>query len=101
MVTKDDGLSTFLSVRARLFRIAYRMLGSAASAEDIVQEVWIRWQSTDRCAVRNSTAFLTTMANRLAINVRQAAHSRREISAAPGLPEPATDSDQALRAERA
>src|SRR5215216_2357400 len=102
MVMKDDGTSTFLSVRARLFRIAHRTLGSAAAAEDIVQEVWIRWQSTNRCAVRNPTAFLTTMASRLAINLRQAAHSRREVGATPGLHEPVdTDSDQTLRAERA
>ena len=102
MVINDDGLSTFLSMRARLFRIGYRMLGSAAAAEDIVQEVWIRWQSVDRCAIRNSTAFLTTMASRLAINVKQAAHFRRETWTAPGLPEPVdTSSDQLVRAERA
>jgi RNA polymerase sigma-70 factor, ECF subfamily len=102
MVLKDDGTSTFLSVRARLFRIAHRTLGCAAAAKDIVHEVWIRWQSTNRCAVRNPTAFPTTMANRLAINLRQAAHSRREVGATPGLDEPVdTDSDQSLRAERA
>ena len=44
----DDGLSAFLGVRPRLFGIAYRMLGSAAEAEDIVQDVWLRWQTTDR-----------------------------------------------------
>ena len=48
--THDDGLSAFLSVRPRLFGIAYRMLGSAAEAEDIVQDVWVRWQTTDRSA---------------------------------------------------
>jgi RNA polymerase sigma-70 factor (ECF subfamily) len=101
MVDKDDGLSTFLSLRARLYRIAYRMLGSAAAAEDIVQEVWIRWQSADRCAVRNPAAFLTTTANRLAINVKQAAHSRREIWAGPGMPELVdTDAEQTSRVER-
>ena len=102
MVINDDGLSTFLSMRPRLFRIGYRMLGSAAAAEDILQEVWIRWQSADRCAIRNSTAFLTTMAQRLAINMKQAAHFRRETWAAPGLPEPIdASSDQLVRAERA
>lgn len=44
----DDGLSAFVSVRPRLFGIAYRMLGSAAEAEDIVQDVWLRWQTSDR-----------------------------------------------------
>jgi RNA polymerase sigma-70 factor (ECF subfamily) len=44
----DDGLSVFADVRPRLFGIAYRMLGNAAQAEDIVQDVWLRWQSTNR-----------------------------------------------------
>src|SRR5262245_8621093 len=88
MVAHDDGLSAFLSLRARLFGIAYRMLGGAAAAEDVVQDVWIRWQSTNRGVVRDAAAFLTTTATRLAINVMQSAHSRRETWAAPGLPEP-------------
>ena len=48
-------LGTFFDVRPRLFGIAYRMLGSAAEAEDLVQDVWMRWQSTDRKAVQNAT----------------------------------------------
>jgi len=101
MVINDDGVSTFLSVRARLFRTACRVLGGGAAAEDIVQEVWIRWQSTDRSAVRDPAAFLTTTANRLAINMKQAAHSRRETHSGLGLPEPIeTSSDQALRTEQ-
>jgi RNA polymerase sigma-70 factor (ECF subfamily) len=102
MARDDDGLSTFLSVRGRLFGVAYRILGCAASAEDVVQGAWIRWQSTNRHAVRDAAAFLTTMATRLAINVRQSAHSRRETWEAPWLPELVdTGSDQILRAERA
>lgn len=65
----DDGLSAFVSVRPRLFGIAYRMLGSAAEAEDIVQDVWVRWQTADRSVVRDSAAFLATTTTRLAINV--------------------------------
>jgi RNA polymerase sigma factor (sigma-70 family) len=84
----DDGLSAFLSVRPRLFRIAYRMLGSAAEAEDIVQDVWMRWQTADRALVRDAAAFLATTTTRLAINVRQSARSRRETPVAPWLPEP-------------
>ena len=49
----DDGLSAFFPVRARLFGIAYRMLGSVVQADDIVQEVWLRWQSADRSVVQN------------------------------------------------
>jgi RNA polymerase sigma-70 factor, ECF subfamily len=74
----DDGLSTFMRVRPRLFGIAWRMLGSAAEAEDIVQDVWLRWQMTDRTLVHNAAAFLVTTTTRLAINVMQSARSRRE-----------------------
>lgn len=97
----EAGLSAFLSVRPRLFGIAYRILGSAAEAEDIVQDVWVRWQTTDRSVVRDASAFLATTATRLAINVIQSARSRRETYAGPSLPEPVdTSADPGLRAER-
>ena len=99
--TRDDGLSAFLSVRPRLFGIAYRMLGSAANAEDIVQDVWVRWQTADRSLVRDAAAFLVTTATRLAINVMQSARSRRETYVGPWLPEPVdTSADPGLGAER-
>ena len=53
-----DGLSIFLAVRPRLFGIAYRMLRSAADAEDIVQDVWLRWQKVNRGTVRTPIAKL-------------------------------------------
>ena len=97
----DDGLSAFLSVRRRLFGIAYRMLRSAADAEDIVQDVWVRWQTADRRLVRDAAAFLVTTTTRLAINVTQSARSRRERSAGLWLPEQVdTRPDPALGAER-
>jgi len=100
-MTADDGLSAFLSVRARLFGIAYRMLGSAAEAEDIVQEVWLRWQTTDRSEVRDPAAFLVTTTTRLAINVMQSARSRRETCVGPWLTEPVdTSADPRVGAER-
>jgi RNA polymerase sigma factor (sigma-70 family) len=99
--THDDGLSAFMSVRPRLFGIAYRMLGSAAEAEDIVQDVWVRWQTTDRSLVRAAAAFLATTTKRLAINVMQSAHSRRETCVGPWLPEPVdTSADPGLGVER-
>jgi RNA polymerase sigma-70 factor (ECF subfamily) len=77
------------------------MLGSAAEAEDIVQDVWIRWQSTDRSSVRNPLAFLVTATTRLAINVLQSARARRETYVGAWLPEPVdTTSDPGLEAER-
>jgi RNA polymerase sigma-70 factor (ECF subfamily) len=99
--TYDDGLAAFMSVRRRLFGIAYRMLGSAAEAEDVVQDVWVRWQTADRSLVRDTAAFLATTTTRLAINVMQSARSRREQHAGPWLPEPVDASaDPELGAER-
>src|SRR5258707_11575922 len=97
----DDGLSVFESVRPRLFGIAYRMLGTASEAEDIVQDAWLRWQGTDRSVVVDPVAFLATTTTRLAINVAQSARSRRETYIGPWLPEPVdTRDDPYLGAER-
>ncbi len=97
----DDGLLAFMSVRPRLFGIACRMLGSAAEAEDVVQDVWVRWQTADRRVVRDTAAFLATTTTRLAINVVQSARSRRETYVGDWLPEPVdTSADPGLGAER-
>ncbi len=97
----DNGLSAFARARARLFGIAYRMLGSAAEAEDIVQDVWLRWQSTDRKVVQNPAAFLATTTTRLCINLAQSARTRHETYIGTWLPEPVdTSSDPGLGAER-
>jgi RNA polymerase sigma factor (sigma-70 family) len=97
----DDGLSVFLSVRPRLFSIAYRMLRSADDAEDIVQDVWVRWQMADRSLVRDAAAFLVTATRRLAINVMQSARCRRETCFGSWLQEPVdTNCDPGAGAER-
>jgi RNA polymerase sigma factor (sigma-70 family) len=97
----DDGLSVFADVRPRLFGIAYRMLGSATEADDIVQDVWLRWQFTDRSVVENPHAFLATTATRLCINLVRSAHTRHETYVDTWLPEPVdTSSDPALGVER-
>lgn len=99
--SSDDGLSAFMRVRPRLFSIAYRMLGSSAEAEDILQDVWVRWQTTDRGRVKNPAAFMVTATTRLAINVMQSARARRERQVPPGLPDPVdTSADPGLGAER-
>jgi len=94
-------LAVFDEHRRRIFGIAYRMLGTVADAEDIVQETWIRWQNADRADIREPGAFLATVATRLSINATQSAHARRETYIGPWLPEPVnTDADPALGAER-
>lgn len=97
----DDGLVAFIPVRSRLFGIAYRMLGSAAEAEDVVQDVWLRWQSTNRKVVENPPAFLATTTTRLCINLAQSAHTRHETYVGTWLPEPVdTSTDPGVGAER-
>jgi RNA polymerase sigma-70 factor (ECF subfamily) len=94
-------LASFEAVRPRLFGIAYRTLESAADADDVVQNTWIRWQRTDRNEVRDDAAFLATTTKRLALNVAQSAHARRETSVDPWHPEPVDlQADPALGAER-
>jgi len=97
----DEALALFLGVRSRLFGVAYRILGSATDAEDILQSVWLRWQMTNRSVVRDASAFLTTATVRLSVNVAQSAHARRETYVGPWLPEPVdTSLDPYLGAER-
>src|SRR5262249_38596681 len=97
----DDVDPAFAGVRPKLFGIAYRVLGSAFEAEDVVQETWLRWHASDRNAVRNPAAFLATTATHLALNVAQSARARRETYVGQWLPEPVdTHDDPALGAER-
>ncbi len=84
-----------------MFGIAYRMLGSVAEAEDIVQDAWIRWQGTTE-TVDNPGAFLATVVTRLSLNALDSARARRETYVGPWLPEPVdTSADPLLGAERA
>jgi RNA polymerase sigma-70 factor (ECF subfamily) len=98
----SEAVSVFVELRPRLFGIAYRLLGSAVEAEDVVQEVWLRWQRTDRAIVVSPVAFLSTTTTRLALNVAQSARLRRESYIGPWLPEPVdTSNDPEVGAERA
>jgi RNA polymerase sigma-70 factor (ECF subfamily) len=91
----------FQGVRPRLFGIAYRILGSAAEADEVVQDTWIRWHGADQTEVRDPAAFLATITTRLAINVSQSARGRRETPLGPGLPEQIDEgADPAHSAER-
>ncbi|MFJ4843335.1 RNA polymerase sigma-70 factor [Streptomyces sp. NPDC088746] len=98
----DRATREFTGARPQLFGIAYRVLGSAAEAEDIVQEAWLRWQQADRTEIREPAAFLATVTTRLAINLARSARVRRESYTGPWLPEPVdTSADPQLGAERA
>lgn len=97
----DEAVSDFMRLRPRLFGIAYRMLGSRGEAEDVVQDVWLRWQGTDRGVIRNPAAFLVTITTRVAINLLESARFRRETYIGPWLPEPIdTASDPEVGAAR-
>jgi RNA polymerase sigma-70 factor, ECF subfamily len=57
----DSATAVFLGSRSRLFGVAYRMLGTVAEAEDVVQETWLRWQTSDRSAVLEPVAYLVSV----------------------------------------
>jgi RNA polymerase sigma factor (sigma-70 family) len=98
----DGHVASFQAVRPRLFGIAYRVIGSADEADDVVQDAWVRWQGTDRAAVRHAPAFLAAATTRLAINVTQSARARRETHVGAWLPERVdAQADPAQHAERA
>src|SRR3954447_9732611 len=98
----EEATAVFADLRPRLFGIAYRMLGSVTDAEDLVQDVWLRWQASDRSSVINPGAYLATAITRLAINATQSARARRETYIGPWLPEPVdTSADPYLGPERA
>jgi RNA polymerase sigma-70 factor, ECF subfamily len=78
----------FEAVRGRLFGLAYRMLGSRAEAEDIVQEVYVRWHQADQAAVESAEAWLVAAATRLAIDRLRRLKTEREAYTGPWLPQP-------------
>jgi RNA polymerase sigma-70 factor (ECF subfamily) len=85
----------FTAHRSRLFAIAYRMLGSRADAEDVLQDAWLRWHEQDSSAVRSTEAWLTTTVTRLAIDRLRSAKAQRATYFGPWLPEPLAEVDPA------
>ncbi|MDQ8205258.1 RNA polymerase sigma-70 factor [Pelagicoccus sp. SDUM812003] len=85
---ENSRAATFESYRALLQGIAYRMLGSVAEAEDIVQETYLKWDQTDTQTIANARAWLVTVCSRLSIDRLKSARARRERYVGPWLPEP-------------
>jgi RNA polymerase sigma-70 factor, ECF subfamily len=83
-----DAAASSDPLRPRLIRIGYRMLGSVADAEDVVQEAFLRWLNTDRSAVREPEALLRSIVTRLCLDHLKSARRRRETYIGPWLPEP-------------
>lgn len=78
----------FVAHRSLLFTVAYEMLGSAADAEDVVQEAWLRWADADRAAIRDPRAYLVRIVTRQALNRLRTVSRRREDYVGDWLPEP-------------
>lgn len=95
-----DAAASFEPLRGQLLGLAYRMLGSRAEAEDIVQDAYLRWHAADRGAVREPRAFLSKAVTRLCLDQLKSARARREEYVGPWLPEPVLD-DGALSSEGA
>lgn len=89
-----DADSILDPLRPRLVRVAYRMLGSVADAEDIVQEAFIRWLKVDQDIVREPEAWLRTVVTRLSLNHLKSARRRRETYIGPWLPEPMIEPEE-------
>jgi len=79
---------TFLGLRPALFAVAYRMLGSATEAEDVLQEAYLRWATRGGEPVATPKAYLTTIVTRLCIDQSRSARARRQTYTGPWLPEP-------------
>lgn len=89
----DGATGTFEMQRRLLLRLAYRMLGSHAEAEDVVQEAWVRWQAADHPTIAEPAAWLSRVVSRLCLDHMKSARSRREIYPGPWLPEPLIEED--------
>ncbi|WP_043619567.1 sigma-70 family RNA polymerase sigma factor [Ensifer sp. ZNC0028] len=89
----DDAAAVFDPLRPKLVRVAYRMLGSVADAEDMVQEAFIRWMGADRTSVREPEAFLRRTVTRLCLDQLKSARMKRETYVGPWLPEPVVEEE--------
>jgi RNA polymerase sigma-70 factor (ECF subfamily) len=89
----SDKTAQFLSIRPRLFGIAYRMLGTRHEADDAIQDAYLRWFQSDTASVQSSEAWLVSMTTRLCIDRLRAAKVQRRAYIGPWLPEPFIEED--------
>ena len=89
-----DAAASFDPLRPLLTRVAYRMLGSVADAEDVVQDAFLRWLGTDRRAVREPAAFLRRTVTRLCLDQLKSARAQRETYVGPWLPDPLVEEEE-------
>lgn len=92
--SRQDAASVFDPLRPSLTRIAYRMLGSVADAEDVVQDAFLRWLDADRDAVREPAAFLRRIVTRLCLDRLKSIRRERETYVGSWLPEPVVESGE-------
>ncbi|CAD7027549.1 RNA polymerase sigma factor SigJ [Pseudorhizobium endolithicum] len=90
----EDAAASFAPLRPKLLRVAYRMLGSVADAEDVVQEAFIRWMRADRVEVREPEAFLRRTVTRLCLDQLKSARKKRETDVGPWLPDPVVEEEE-------
>src|ERR1700726_3301039 len=91
MSTLDHDVQSFESHRRALTGLAYRMLGSRAEAEDVVQDAYLRWHQADHAAIEQPRRYLGTVVTRLCLDLMKSAQARREIYVGQWLPEPVVD----------
>jgi RNA polymerase sigma-70 factor (ECF subfamily) len=90
----EDAAASFDPLRPKLMRVAYRMLGSVADAEDVMQEAFIRWMGADRGEVREPEAFLRRTVTRLCLDQLKSARRQRETYVGPWLPDPVLEEEE-------
>jgi RNA polymerase sigma-70 factor, ECF subfamily len=93
--SREDAAAAFDPLRPGLVRVAYRMLGSVADAEDVVQDAFLRWLDVDRDAVREPAAFLRRVVTRLCLDRLKSVRRERETYVGSWLPEPVVESGEA------
>jgi RNA polymerase sigma-70 factor, ECF subfamily len=88
-----DAAASFYPLRPKLMCVAYRMLGSVADAEDVLQDAFIRWMGVDRSEVREPEAFLRRTVTRLCLDQLKSARRQRETYVGPWLPDPVLEEE--------